>query len=112
VAAARAASLAESYLAEVEGLQADWTARMRETVKRSNAAVWRLIAELPGHPIVSTAIARALTGRTKPRVQQAIDQLVAQIVLRPVGQGRRNRLWEADGLLDLLAGLEAGQPRR
>jgi hypothetical protein len=34
-------------------------------------------------------------------------------VLLPLSQARRNQSWEAIGLLDLLAGLEAGeQPAR
>jgi hypothetical protein len=34
-------------------------------------------------------------------------------VLRPLSKGARNRSWEAAGLLDLLAALEAGeQPLR
>lgn len=112
VAAARAAELAASYLVRVQQLQADWKERLRGIVKRQDAAAWLLIDELPGHPIISTAIGVALTQRTKPRVQQAIDQLVEAGVLLPLSGGRRNRQWEAAGLLDLLADLEAAHPRR
>ncbi|HSJ65401.1 MAG TPA: hypothetical protein VK922_16025 [Gemmatimonadaceae bacterium] len=34
---------------------------------------------------------------------------VSQDVLVPVSAGRRNRWWEAAGLLDLVARLEAGE---
>lgn len=111
VAAARAAQLAEDYLVQVQALQDEWRERTGAIVKREDAAAWLLINELPGHPIISTAVGGALTGRSKPRVQQAIDQLVDADVLLPLSSGKRNRQWEAVGLLDLLADLEAAQPR-
>jgi Fic family protein len=111
VAAARAAELAAAYLMQVQELQVEWRERLRGIVKREDAAAWLLIDELPGHPIISTAVGSALTGRAKPRVQQAIDQLVEAEVLLPLSSGKRNRQWEAIGLLDLLADLELAQPR-
>ena len=111
VATARASELAASYLEGVQALQARWNDRLHGIVKREDAAARLLIAELPAHPIVSTAVGVALIGRTKPRVQQAIDQLVEARVLLPLGEGKRNRQWEAAGLLDLLAGLESAIPR-
>jgi hypothetical protein len=39
----------------------------------------------------------------------AVDQLVDAGVLRPLSESKRNRAWEATGLLDLLSGLEAGR---
>jgi len=112
IAAARAAELAASYLVQVQQLQAEWRERLRGIVKREDAAAWLLINELPGHPIISTAIGVALTQRTKPRIQQAIDQLVEAGVLLPLSGAKRNRQWEAAGLLDLLTDLEAAHPRR
>jgi Fic family protein len=112
VAATRAAELATSYLERVGALQVVWRKQMRNIVSRSDAAAWLLIDELPGHPIISTAVGTALTGRAKPRVQHAIDQLVTGRVLLPLGPNRRNRLWEAAGLLDLLADLDAARPTR
>jgi hypothetical protein len=41
-----------------------------------------------------------------PAVQQAIDQLVAVGVLVPLTEGKRNRQWEAVGLLDLATDFE------
>lgn len=112
VAAARAADLAATYLKEVQQLQAEWRERLRGIVKREDAAAWLLIDQLPGSPIISTAIGVAHTGRSKPRVQQAVDHLVEAKVLLPLSGGKRNRQWEAAGLLDLLADLEAAQPHR
>ena len=55
-------------------------------------------------------MAAALTGRAKSRVYEAIEQLVTAGVLLPLSSGQRNRWWEADGLLDLVAELEGGHP--
>ena len=51
----------------------------------------------------------AATGRSKPAVNQAMQQLCAAGVLEQVSASPRNRAWEAHGLLDLLAGLDAGR---
>jgi Fe2+ or Zn2+ uptake regulation protein len=42
-------------------------------------------------------------------VYQALEQLEKAGILIPLTAGRRNQTWEAAGLLDLLAGLEAGE---
>jgi hypothetical protein len=78
---------------------------------RADAAAWRIIEALPGHPIISTPVAVEATGRTKPAAQQGINQLVEAGVLLPLSGGRRNRQWEADGLLDLTADFESPRPR-
>ena len=106
-AAMRAASLAITYLRRVESLQDQWRDRASRVVRRSDAAAWRVIDQLPGHPIISVPTASALTSRTRPAVSQAIDQLVSAEVLTPLSTGRRNRHWEAIGLLDILGDLES-----
>ena len=87
-----------------EGRENDWLESF------AVAAAWLLVDELPAHPIISVPIAAAVTRRTKPAVNQAVAQLVEAGVLVQLGEGRRNRLWEAEGLLDLLAALEAAEP--
>ena len=111
VAATRAAELAGAYLERVQALQGEWELWLKDVVKREDASAWVLVRELPGNPIISTRIAAALTGKTRPNVHRAINQLVDAGVLLPLGEGQqRNRLWEAAGLLDLLADLEAAVP--
>jgi Fic family protein len=112
VASARASELAVQYLERVRVLQQEWRKRLTPHVRRADAAAWLLIDELPAHPIVSAPIAAAVTRRTRPAVNQALAQLQAAGVLRPLGEGRRNRSWEAAGLLDLLADLEGATPLR
>ncbi|HTT59293.1 MAG TPA: Fic family protein [Acidimicrobiales bacterium] len=109
VAAARAAGLAQTYLQEVKSLQEVWRDRLRASSKvRSDAAAWKLIDYMPAQPIVTLATAVQSINRTKPAVNGAIDQLVLAGVLKPLSQGRRNREWEADGLISIISDLESG----
>jgi len=107
----RAAALASSYIVDVRAMQEHWRSMLRRQslVPRADAAAWAIIDLLPAHPMLSAPVATAVTGRSKSRVYEAIEQLVAAGVLLPLSPGRRNRSWEAAGLLDLIAQLEQGQ---
>jgi hypothetical protein len=59
--------------------------------------------------MITAPVASAATGRSKPQVYQALETLEGAGVLLPLTQSRRNRSWEAAGMLDLIAGLEAGE---
>ncbi len=108
-ATAQSASLASSYLARVETLQHHWRAILRESANpRADSVAWTLIDVMPGHPMISVPVAVAATGRTKAVVNEALLQLETAGVVTRASQGQRNRTWEATGLLDLLADLEAG----
>lgn len=108
-ATAEAATLAAYYTTRVGQLQDAWRKRLREHANpRADAAAWGLIAFLPAHPIITVPVAVAATQRTKPAVANAIDQLEAAGILTRVTESARNRAWEAEGLLDLIVGLEAG----
>jgi hypothetical protein len=68
-----------------------------------------VIDELPGHPVITVPVATAVTGRSKSSTAVAVDRLVDAGILLPLSASKRNRAWEASGLLDLLAELEAGE---
>jgi Fic family protein len=110
-AAARAAELATAYLRAVEALKARWRERLAalEDAPRADAAAWAVIDVLPAHPMITAPVAAVAAGRSKPPIYQAFAQLQAAGVLVPLSQSARNRSWEAEGLLDLLAGLEEGR---
>lgn len=106
-ATAQAATLARGYLEDVEELKERWREKLqRRSTRRSDAAAWAVIDQLPGHPVITLPIATAVTRRSKSSTAVALEQLVEAEVLLPLSQSRRNRAWEAEGLLDLLAGLE------
>ena len=110
-AALRGARLAAAYLDEVRNLSAEWSAKLRArpSPPRSDAAAWSLIDILPAYPIITAPVAAAAIGRSKPQIYEAIEQLQAAGVLVPLSASRRNRSWEAAGLLDLLELLDAGR---
>jgi hypothetical protein len=82
------------------------------TLHRADAAAWAVIDQLPGFPVITGPVAAAATGRAKAAVYQALGQLEDAGVLARMGSTRRNRSWEAEGLIDLSAALEAGRPVR
>ncbi len=109
--AASAAQLASEYLEAVQALTARWRARLAESpgAPRADAAAWAIIDVLPAHPMISAPVAAAATGRSKPQIYQGLRDLESAGILIPLSAGKRNRSWEAAGLLDLLARLEAGE---
>jgi Fic family protein len=109
--AASAAHLASEYLEAVQALTARWRAQLAESpgAPRADAAAWAIIDILPAHPMISAPVAAAATGRSKPQIYQGLRELESAGVLTPLSAGKRNRSWEAAGLLDLLARLEAGE---
>jgi Fic family protein len=110
-AASEAALLAAAYLDAVEALQEAWRADVAARgAPRADSAVWDIVDLLPAHPVTTVATAAAASGRSRPAVNAAAAVLEAAGVLLPLGQGRRNRSWEARGLLDLLDALEEGRP--
>jgi Fic family protein len=106
----RAARLAAGYIASVGDLQERWRMKLRGTGRgpRADAAVWAIIDMLPAHPVISVSVATTASGRARSRVFEAVEQLVSAGVLIPVSAGKRNRWWEAEGLLTLVSRLEAG----
>lgn len=107
-----AAELASVYLEAVAELTERWRTELGSLADspRSDAAAWAIIDVLPAHPIITAPVAAAATGRAKPRVYQAIESLEEAGVLIALSKKRRNRSWEAAGLLALLESLEAGEP--
>jgi Fic family protein len=107
-AAAAAARLGRRYAGRVAELQESWRERLAQQVNpRSDAAAWAIIDALPAHPIITTSVATTATERTRPAVANAIAQLASCGVLIPLTQLGRNRAWEAEGLLDVIVGLES-----
>ena len=108
-AATRAARLASVYLRAVTQLCEEWRSKLSAaSAPRAGAAAWAVIDILPAHPMITAPVAAAATGRSKAPIYQALKELEGAGVLLPLSSSKRNQAWEAAGLLDLLAGLEAG----
>lgn len=109
VATTEASKLAEVYLEQVTVLQQRWRDLLKEKVNpRSDAAAWSVIDTLPAHPVMTVPVGVASTGKSKPAVNGAMQDLVDAGLLRPLSESRRNRAWEASELLDLIVDLEDG----
>jgi Fic family protein len=113
-AAALSSGLAIAYLEAVTDLMDEWRGKLAAAAApRSDGAAWAIIDVLPAHPVITAPLVAAATGRAKSAVHNALEQLVDSGVLAPLSQSKRNRSWEAVGLLDLLEGLETGRaPKR
>ena len=110
-AAATSARLASAHLDAVRDLTARWREQLAASpaAPRADAAAWAIIDVLPAHLVITGPVACAATGRSKPQVYRALEELEAAGVLIAASSGRRNRLREAAGLLYLLERLEAGE---
>lgn len=105
-----AANLARSYLGAIQSLVEKWRSALEASANpRRDSVAWRIIDQLPGHPIITSPVAQVLTGGSPPSVNKAIADLEASGILLPLYKGKRNRSWEAEGLLELLALLENGE---
>lgn len=109
-ATARATWLAHAHLVAVRALQEQWRAQLAASpgAPRRDAAAWAILDVLPAHPVFTAPAATAATQRSTGSIYDAIEQLVAAGVVTPLSASRRNRAWEAEGLLDLIGGLESG----
>jgi Fic family protein len=108
---ARAAHSAKDYLFAAEALRAEWREQLAALAHapRSDAAAWAVIDILPGTPMITASAAAKATQRSIARVYEAIEQLVEAGVLIAQSSSRRNKTWEARGLLDLIQRMESGQ---
>jgi Fic family protein len=109
-AAAQAAMLADRYAGRVAELQDRWRNQLRKTNSpRADSAAWAIIDVLPAYPFVTVAVAATAANRTKPAINHAIEVLAKAGVLKPLSSSKRNRTWEAVGLVDLIAEFENGR---
>ena len=72
------------------------------TSARRGSAAWRTIDAVMTQPVTNAATLAATLGVTAQNAQAGIDRLVADGVLSQVSQGRRNRLYQADAILEAL----------
>jgi Fic family protein len=105
-AAARASGDAERFGAQVDALVGEW--RDRAAPIRAGSTADLLLRMLPSAPIVSVATAARLSGRSIQAANVAVQHLLHAGVLKQTTIGRRNRAFEAVGLLDALTGFERG----
>ena len=102
-AAHRAARDAMDLARIVAGIEDRWRERVRP---RRGSATDRLLRKLIAAPVVGVEDVGRLTGASRAAAFAAVDALVQAGVLRQVGTGARNRLFEAPDVFAALTGYE------
>lgn len=90
---------------QIDDLTARWKERLGRV--RGGSAVERLLALLPGVPVINIDAAARLIERSEMRSGAAIRRLESAGVLRQRNVGRqRYRVFEAPDVIELFTGLE------
>lgn len=100
----RAVADAHMFEEQIQHLQQGWRASLGKL--RKDSAAERLLRVLPGMPIITIPGAAEAIGRSFQSMNDAIDRLEAAGVLKQITVGRRNRAFEASGVLDAFTALE------
>jgi len=103
-AAARAAADAERFGEQIDALVGTWREQARPI--RANSAADLLLRALPSAPVITVETAAKLVGRSVQAANHAVEHLTNAGVLLPTRNVRRNRVFEAAGLLDALVSFE------
>lgn len=96
----RACRAARSLARQIDELEQRWMSQAGNPRRGSTAR--RLIEALPAQPIMRIGHVTALTSAKSSAAHDAVSQLQAAGVLKQISVGRRNRAFEAMGLLDLV----------
>lgn len=100
----RAVDDAAAFEARVASIHQQWRAALGRA--RAGSAAERLLATLPGAPVVSITSAARLIGRSFQATNEAMNRLESAGVVRQVNVGRRNRAFEAPAIIDAFTDLE------
>ncbi len=106
----RAVDHAAAFEAMVERIHEQWRATLGRTL--AGSAVERLLATLPGAPVVSFTGAAKLIGRSFQANNEVMKRLEAAGIVRQVNVGRRNRAFEPPAVIDALPPSSVGWPPR
>jgi Fic family protein len=93
----------------LRALHREWSERLSA---RRDSAAWRVLDVLLRHPVVNAPLVADELGISLPNVYRPIEQLVADGVLVPFADQRRNRAWRSPEVLDILDEFAAGGGRR
>lgn len=87
---------ARELIADVRRARDSWGEKIRA---RRGAAAWALADVLTTQPVVDTRFVAATLGVSTANAQLAIDRLVDDGVLAQIGNGSRDRVWQAGEVL-------------
>ncbi len=104
LATTQAVDEAEGLANAIEDLAELWLDRLGQP--RSDAAVRQLVAELPAYPVIDAGVAEAITGKSHTAANNALNQMEAAGILKPLNERKWGRAWEAGELLELVGEYE------
>ncbi len=87
-------------VSDLHDVSTDWHARIEHL--RSDAAARRLTTALINQPVVNNAYVASALGTSVPGAQRAINALVEADILTQTSEGARNRVWQAQDVLEAL----------
>lgn len=91
---------ARRFAEKIEGLEDKWMQMAGNP--RAGSAARRIIELLPAQPMLRSSDLIAMTGASSSAANRAVNDLTSAGVLKQVTVGKRNRAWEAVGLLRLV----------
>ena len=92
--------LRSRLITHVESLTERWANQARFLGIRTSSAAFRLLQQLPQHPVLTVDSAMGLLCVDKRTAQRAVARLAAAGVLEQRSAGRRNRVFECRDMMD------------
>ena len=97
-----------NLLRELGRIAERWRERLKARPTRKHAVVWRVTELLLGQPVVTVSALVERLEASFPSVNAAVAMLVELDILRPQGQQRRHRAFQAHEVLNILyTGIDA-----
>ncbi|WP_420624933.1 Fic family protein [Candidatus Poriferisodalis sp.] len=92
--------LRSRLITHVESLAERWAHQARSLGIRTSSAAFRLLQQLPQHPVVTVDSTMGLLCVDKRTAQRAVARVAAAGVLEQRSAGRRNRVFECRDMMD------------
>ena len=100
----RAVQDAARFEDRLREIQREWRGTLGPV--RAGSATALLCSALPGAPVITATVAAELIGRSFQATNEAIARLEAAGILSQITVGRRNRAFEARGVIDAFTDFE------
>lgn len=108
--ASHACVLRERLITHVDALSERWARQARQAGIRTSNAAFKLLEELPRHPVVTAGSAADVLSVSPRTAQRAVDRLAKLGILELRSAGRRNRVFECGDMMDAFAESTREQP--
>lgn len=89
-------------LGTLHDLQHQWKVALTERNKRKHAVIWRVVDTLLGQPLITVNELSRRLQVSFPAANQAMDELVAMDILRPLNEHKRHRVFQAHQVMNAL----------